>query len=313
MRNRFRDLIIVLATAIVVATLSFEIRKGGDHFAVAAQSAPGRTSDGKPDLGGIWQALNTANWDLQTHAARPALAVMPGPGGEVPAPPVLALGALGGVPGGVGVVEGEEIPYKPDAVEKKKANFADILSRDPETKCYLPGVPRAIYLPYPFQIVQGTDKIMMIFEYAGANRTIHMDKITPSPVESWMGFSVGHWEGDTLVVDTTSLQEDTWLDRAGNFHSDGLHVVERFTPLTPYHLTYEATIEDPKVFTRPWKISMPLYRHMEKNARLMEYNCVQFVEELMYGHLRKQQLAKRWEEDLGETGGKLVFDVSRQR
>ena len=313
MRNRSRDLIIVLATAIVVATLSFEIRKGGGHVAVAAESAPGRTSDGKPDLGGIWQALNTANWDLQTHAARPALAVMPGPGGEVPAPPVLALGAMGGVPGGVGVVEGEEIPYKPDAVEKKKANFADILSRDPETKCYLPGVPRAIYLPYPFQIVQGTDKIMMIFEYAGANRTIHMDKITPSPVESWMGFSVGHWEGDTLVVDTTSLQEDTWFDRAGNFHSDGLHVVERFTPLTPYHLTYEATIEDPKVFTRPWKISMPLYRHMEKNARLMEYNCVQFVEELMYGHLRKQQLAKRWEEDLGETGGKLAFDVSRQR
>jgi len=313
MRNRFRDLIIVLATAIVVATLSFEIRKGGGQVAVAAQSAPGRTSDGKPDLGGIWQALNTANWDLQTHAARPALAVMPGPGGEVPAPPVLALGAMGGVPGGVGVVEGEEIPYKPDAVEKKKANLADILSRDPETKCYLPGVPRAIYLPYPFQIVQGTDKIMMIFEYAGANRTIHMDKITPSPVESWMGFSVGHWEGDTLVVDTTSLQEDTWFDRAGNFHSDGLHVVERFTPLTPYHLTYEATIEDPKVFTRPWKISMPLYRHMEKNARLMEYNCVQFVEELMYGHLRKQQLAKRWEEDLGETGGKLAFDVSRQR
>jgi hypothetical protein len=313
MRNRFRDPIIVLATAIVVATLSFEIRKGGGRVAVAAESAPGRTADGKPDLGGIWQALNTANWDLQTHAARPALAVMPGPGGEVPAPPVLALGAMGGVPGGVGVVEGEEIPYKPDAVEKKKANFADILSRDPETKCYLPGVPRASYLPYPFQIVQGTGKIMMIFEYAGANRTIHMDKITPSPVESWMGFSVGHWEGDTLVVDTTSLQEDTWFDRAGNFHSDELHVVERLTPLTPYHLTYEATIEDPKVFTRPWKISMPLYRHMEKNARLMEYNCVQFVEELMYGHLRKQQLAKRWEEDLGETGGKLAFDVSRQR
>ena len=140
-----------------------------------------------------------------------------------------------------------------------------------------------------------------------------MNSREESPADTWMGWSRGHWEKDTLVVDVTSFNDQTWFDRAGNYHSDALHVVERYTPMTRDAITYEATIEDPKVFTRPWKISMPLYRHMEKNARLMEYNCVQFVEELMYGHLRKQQLEKRWEEDLGETGGKLAFDVSRQR
>ena len=153
---------------------------------------------------------------------------------------------------------------------------------------------------------------MMIFEYAAANRTIHLDKVPPPGVESWMGFSVGRWDGDTLVVDTTGLQEATWFDRAGNFHSDALHVVERFTPLTPDHLTYDVTIEDPKVFARPWKISMPLYRRVEPNVQLMEYKCVEFVEELMYGHLRKQQLVGHWEEDLGRTGGRLAMDVARR-
>jgi len=154
-------------------------------------------------------------------------------------------------------------------------------------------------------------KIMMIFEYAAANRTIHLDKVESPPVESWMGFSVGRWDGETLVDDTTGLQEDTWFDRAGNFHSDALHVVERFTPLTPDHLTYDVTIEDPKVFARPWKMSMPLYRRVEPNAQVMEYKCVEFVEELMYGHLRKEQLNRRWQGDLGATGGRLVIDVTR--
>jgi hypothetical protein len=167
-------------------------------------------------------------------------------------------------------------------------------------------------MPFPFQIVQSTDRIMMVFEYAHANRVIHLDKITPAPFDSWMGLSVGRWEGDTLVVETTNQQDTTWFDRAGDFHSDAMRVTERFTPLTPYHLTYEATIEDPKVFTRPWKITMPLYRRMEPGARLMEYNCVQFVEELMYGNLRKRPLVTRWEEDLGDTGGKLTVNVTRQ-
>ncbi|HET6178114.1 MAG TPA: hypothetical protein VFE61_14350 [Candidatus Sulfotelmatobacter sp.] len=235
---------------------------------------PRRSADGKADLNGIWQALNTANWDLQDHAARS--------GG------VLALGAIGAVPAGLGVVEGNEIPYLPEAAVKKKENFENRLTADPEVKCYLPGVPRATYMPYPFQIVQTPKYILIAYEYAGATRTIYMDEAPPSPDDSWMGRSVGHFDGDALVVDVTSMNDQTWFDRSGNFHSDALHVVERYTPLTPDALSYEANIEDPKVFSRPWKISMPLYRRLEKNAQLLEFKCVEFVEELMYGHLRKQ-------------------------
>ena len=232
-----------------------------------------RTADGKADLNGIWQALNTANWNLQDHPA--------GPGA------VVTLGAIGAVPPGHGVVEGNEIPYLPEAAAQRKQNFENRLTADPEVKCYLPGVPRATYLPYPFQIVQTPKYILMAYEYAGATRTIYMDKAPPSPDESWMGHSVGRFEGDTLVVDVTDQNDRTWLDRSGNFHSDALHVIERYTPLTPDALAYEATIEDPKVFSRPWKINMPLYRRLEKNAQVLEFKCVEFVEELMYGHLRK--------------------------
>jgi hypothetical protein len=233
-----------------------------------------RTADGKPNLNGIWQTLNTANWDIQEHAARPGQ--------------VVALGAVGAVPAGLGVVEGNEIPYLPAAEAKKKENFEKRLTADPEIRCYLPGVPRATYMPYPFQIVQTPNYILMAYEYAGATRTIYMDKAPPSPADSWMGHSVGHWEGDTLVVDVTDLNDETWFDRAGNFHSDALHVVERYTPLSPDALTYEVTIEDPNVFSRPWKMSMPVYRRLDKNAQVLEFKCVEFVEELMYGHLRKQ-------------------------
>jgi hypothetical protein len=233
-----------------------------------------RTADGKANLNGIWQALNTANWDLQAHAAGPA--------------PLVAMGAVGAVPAGRGVVEGGEIPYLPAAAARKKENFANRLTADPEVKCYLPGVPRATYIPYPFQIVQTPQYVLMAYEYAGASRTIPMDKAPASPADSWMGHSVGHWDGDTLVVDVTSLNDQTWLDRAGDFHSDALHVVERYSPLSPDALSYEATIEDPKVFSRPWKISMPLYRRLEKDAQLLEFKCVEFVEELMYGQFRKQ-------------------------
>jgi hypothetical protein len=307
MRNRFRDALLVVITAAVVAIFSLATKPTAGQVRTV-----GRTADGKPNLSGIWQSMNTANWDLQTHAARPALATVSGPAGPVPAAPGLALGALGGVPGGLGVVEGNDIPYLPAAAAKKKENGENVLTRDPEVKCFLPGVPRAMYLPYPFHVIQGTTKIMMIFEYAAVNRTIHLDKVEHPGVESWMGFSVGRWDGDTLVVDTTSLQEDTWFDRAGNFHSDALHVIERFTPLTSDHLTYDVTIEDPKVFARPWKMSMLLYRRMERNAHLMEYKCVEFVEELMYGHLRKEQLVRRWEGDMGATGARLVIDVTRR-
>jgi hypothetical protein len=230
--------------------------------------------DGKRDLNGIWQALNTANWDIQDHPA--------GPG------PLAALGAAGAIPPGLGVVEGNEIPYLPAAAAKKKDNFANRLTNDPEIKCYLPGVPRATYMPYPFQIIQGAKSIMIVYQYAAAVRTIPMDNPGPSPADSWMGWSAGRWEGNTLVVDVTGFNDQTWFDRAGNFHSDALHVVERYTRRSPDTLLYEATIEDPKVFTRPWKMSMPLYRHVEKNAQLLEFKCVEFSEEVIYGHLRKK-------------------------
>jgi hypothetical protein len=233
-----------------------------------------RGADGKPDLNGIWQALNTANWDLVTHGPQ---------AGNVP-----LLGAVGAIPPGPGVVDGDAIPYLPAAATQKKQNMANRWTADPELKCYLPGVPRATYMPYPFQILQGSGTIMIAYEYAGAVRTINMGKPTEAPVDSWMGWSNGRWEGDTLVVDVTGMNDQTWFDRAGDFHSDALHVVERYTPVSRDVLNYEATIEDAKTFSRPWKISMPLYRHVEKNAQLMEFKCVEFSEELLYGHLRKQ-------------------------
>ena len=199
------------------------------------------------------------------------------------------------------MVEGGEIPYQPWALAKKKENFekrmmVDVTDDkkwhdlgDPELKCYMPGVPRATYMPFPFQIVQGSgDYILIAYEFTTTTRIIRMNWKGEAPADSWMGWSRGRWDGDTLVVDVTDLREQTWFDRAGDFHSDALHVVERYTPISPYHLMYEATIEDPKVFTRPWKISFPLYRRMEDHIQLLEFKCVPFTEELLYGRLRRQ-------------------------
>lgn len=238
-----------------------------------AYRAP-RTADGRPNLNGVWQAMNTANWDLQGHTAA--------------AGPVSALGAAFFVPSGAGIVEGEEIPYKPEAAAKKKENAANWMKLDPELKCYMPGVPRATYMPYPFQIVQSKDNILITYQFAGAVRVINMGSPTKAPADSWMGWSNGRWESDTLVVDVTSQTEDSWFDRAGDFHSDALHVVERYTPRSADTMMYEATIEDKEVFTRPWKISMPLYRHVEKDAQVIESKCVEFSEELLYGEFRKK-------------------------
>jgi len=234
-----------------------------------------RMGDGKPNLNGIWAASNTANWNIEPHPAKQG--------------PMTALGAAFSVPGGIGVVEGGEIPYKPDAVARRDANAQNWMANDPEVKCYLPGLPRATYMPYPFQIVQSTEPndILIAYEFASASRIVHMSAHQESPVEAWMGWSNGRWESDTLVIDVTGFVDQTWFDRAGNYHSGALHVVERYTPLGPDVIQYEATIEDPNVFTRTWKMSMPLYRRAEKNARLMEYKCVEFAEELMYGHLNK--------------------------
>ena len=180
-------------------------------------------------------------------------------------------------------------PTSRGRLAKKKENAANWLTLDPEIKCYMPGIPRATYMPYPFQIVQTPTHILMAYEFASASRTIYMNSKDESPGRHLDGLVARQWEGDTLVVDVTSFNDQTWFDRAGNFHSEALHVVERYTPVSRDVLQYEATIEDPKVFTRPWKMSMPLYRRVEKNAQLLEYKCVEFVEELMYGHLRKKK------------------------
>ncbi|MBL8268228.1 MAG: hypothetical protein JNL55_17670 [Steroidobacter sp.] len=262
-------------------------------IAVAAQPAKGpRTKDGKPDLNGIWQALNSANYDLEPHAARAAMAMVPGQFVPVPAPQVVALGAIGSVPAGLGVIDGDAIPYTPAALAKRKENQQNWLELDPEVKCYLPGVPRATYMPYPFQIFQSNSQLFLAYEYAGAVRNVYLKDPGPPPADSWMGQSVGKWDGDTLVVEVTGFNDQTWFDRAGNHHSDKLKVTERYTQRGPDHLWYEATLEDPETFTRPWRIAMPLYRRVEANAQLMQFKCVEFVEELMYGHLRKKPAAE---------------------
>jgi hypothetical protein len=250
----------------------------GSLLFIAAQrgtpARPARTPDGHPNLNGIWQAMNTANWDIEDHSAAPGQ--------------LYQMGAIGAVPGGQGVVEGGPIPYKPEMLAKRKNNFANRLAFDPEAKCYMPGIPRATYMPFPFQILQSPSTVLMAYEFATANRVINMGKPVEAPVDTWMGTSNGRWDGDTLVVDNTGLVDGTWFDRAGNFHSDQLHVVERYTLIDPDHIQYEATIEDPQVFTRPWKISMPLYRRIEKNVQLTDFKCVEYAEELLYGDLRKK-------------------------
>ncbi|HML17156.1 MAG TPA: hypothetical protein VK419_09025 [Bryobacteraceae bacterium] len=253
---------------------------------------PPRLANGHPDFNGIWQALNEANFDIEAHMALPALALRPGPYGPVPAAAVLALGAVGSVPPGVGVVEGGPLPYKPEALAKKKENQQDWLNRDPEIKCYLPGVPRANYMPYPFQILESASAMTFVYEYDGAVRNIYLKDPGPAPTDSWMGQSVGHWEGDTFVVSVTDMNDKTWFDRSGNFHSDKMHVTERYTRTSADVISYEATIDDPQVFTRPWKMSMALYRRQEKNAQILDFKCVEFVEELLYGPYRKHPLSK---------------------
>jgi hypothetical protein len=287
MRRGVRDVIIAAVAATAGAYLAVTALPVQGQ-APAAYRAP-KLPDGHPDLNGIWQALNEANYDIEAHMARAAMQLRPGPYGPVPAAAVLALGAVGSVPPGMGVVEGE-IPYLPDALKKKKDNQEHWIERDPEIKCYLPGVPRATYMPQPFQLLQSTKAIFIAYQYAGATRDILLKDPGPAPIDSWMGQSVARWEGDTLVVDVTGMNDQSWFDRAGNFHSDALHVVERYTRTSPDVLSYEATIEDKNVFSKPWKISMPLHRRVEKNAQLMDFKCVEFVEEMMYGQWRKKPL-----------------------
>ena len=298
MRKRSAGVMLAGAAAIVTAVLLSVVARPA---AVQAQGAaqvptPGewprftvpRMADGHPNLNGIWQALGTADYNLEDHEAQA------GPHPEL-------MGAYSGEPAGQSVVEGGVIPYRPEALAKRKQNFdnrmkADVSNDekwhdlgDPEMKCYQPGVPRATYMGLPLQIVQGSSQFMLItYEFASASRIIRMNWKEESPSDFWMGWSRGRWEGDTLVIDVTGQRKETWFDRSGNYHSDALHVVERYNLVSPYHLMYEATIEDPNVYSRPWKISLPLYRRMDKNVQLLEYKCQPFAEDLLYGQFRKQ-------------------------
>ncbi|MCR9258088.1 MAG: hypothetical protein NXH95_00060 [Pseudomonadaceae bacterium] len=270
-----------LALALVTASVQAETYK-----------AP-RGPDGKhPDLNGIWQALNTANYNLEMHTASHSLQMREGPMGPLPAVKTLYLGAVGAVPPGLGVVVGGKIPYKPEALAIRDENKANWIDRDLEIKCFLPGVPRATYMPQPFQIFQSEDSVFIAYQYAGATREIYMEDPGEAPVDSWMGWSHGTWEGDTLVVKVTGQLDSTWFDRSGNHHSAFMTVTERYTPMSDNHLMYEATIDDPVTFTEPWTIRMPLYRRMEPNAQLLEFRCVEFVEELMYGEWRREPLPR---------------------
>jgi hypothetical protein len=248
--------------------------------APAQQRARPERIGGKPNLNGIWQAMSTAHWNLEGHSAE-AL-------GEF-----WQLGAIGAIPAGQSVVVGGEIPYRPEALAKRAANRAGWPAADPEAKCYMPGIPRATYMPYPFQIVQGEgDTILFSYTFANANRPVFMRDHQRAPVDLWMGRSNGAWDGDTLVIEVNSNIENTWLDRAGNHHSAAMLVTERYTLLDDHTMQYEATIDDPETFTRPWTIRMPLFRHIQDDARLLEFNCVKFSEPLLYGEFTTPEAAQ---------------------
>jgi hypothetical protein len=235
----------MLATLVLVSAAA----EGQD----AQSTAIPRTSEGKPDFSGFWQVLNSANWDIEPHNARP------------------------GTPPGLGIVVDGPLPYRPDALGRRRENWRNRAKQDVDVKCFLPGVPRILYEPYPFMIDQTPTQLMMVFEYANAKRNIYFNTPHPKgPLDFWMGDSRGKWDGDTLVVDATYFNADPWLDRSGNYHSEDLHVVERYQFLTPDHIQYTASLEDPKVFTRPFNISMVLYRHKEANFTILDNECYAF-------------------------------------
>ena len=250
-----RNVVVAAAAVIAVSSLAPAPTIAQAPAGSASAYRGPRTADGKPNLNGIWQAFSTAHWNLEAHTADE------------------------GVPAGQSVVEGKDIPYQPAALAKRNENFTNRMTADPLTKCHLPGVPRITYIPFPFQIVQTPKYVSMLYEYSTATRIIYTDGSPhPPPLDLWMGDSRGRWEGDALVVDVTQFNDMTWFDLAGNFHSDALHVVERYAPMDADHLSYEATIEDPKVFTRPWKVNILLYRRLEKDLQILDYVCVDFVQ-----------------------------------
>ena len=231
--------------------------------------------DGRPDLNGLWQANGTVNWNLEAHSAA-----------DIPQFP--GLGAIAAIPAGISYVEGGTIPYLPAALAQRETNRANWPAADPEAKCYMPGIPRATYMPYPFYIMQGNQDILFAYEFATANRKVNMVREEAAVIPTWMGTSNGHWDGDTLVVEVTGNNELAWYDRAGNYRSTETKVTERYTKVSDDRIDYSATIEDPTLYSRPWTIRLPLYRRSEAGAQLLEFKCVPFSEELIYGHLTRR-------------------------
>jgi hypothetical protein len=278
------------ATAIAVVLLAGAKISGQGATVGGSSMAQGqfpRLKDGKPNLNGIWQTMNTANWDLEAQGGSPA------------PKEAFEMGASGAIPPGEGVVEGGRIPYTPEARKKRDENRKNWVALDTETHCYLTGIPRSTYLGYPFQIFQSESRLVFAYQYSYARRIVNMGKPIEAPVDQWMGWANGRWDGDTLVIDNTAFITPpevhkgqplvgNWLDRTGNFYTEKLHAVERYTPIDATHIWYEVTLEDPSIYTRPWKISMPLYKRIEKTAQILEFKCPEYVEELYWGKYKKQ-------------------------
>jgi hypothetical protein len=228
---------------------------------------PSKGWDGHADLTGIWEAFGAPAGD-SIEARNAAWGIR------------ATLGSVTDPPGGL-------LPYKPEAVAKRNANFKNRAQLDSTNKCYMPGVPRLMYMGYPFQIFQSSKFVIVASEYMHTYRTIYVDGSKHlDSVDFYDGDSRGHWEGDTLVVDVTNFNDQTWFDKAGNYHSDALHVVERFTRTSADTMTYTASVEDPKVFTRAFTITVPMFRHTETNARLLEYECQSYREDEASGNPR---------------------------
>jgi hypothetical protein len=240
---------------------------------------------GYPNFNGIWQAMNAAYWNLEAHSAEPLNEFW-------------QLGAIAAIPAGQSVVRGGTIPYRPEALAQRNENRAKWPAADPEAKCYMLGVPRVTYHNLPFQIFQGEGDLLMVYPFAAANRVIYMTDRSELPVDSWMGKSYGSWDRDVLVVTTKWQNGQSWLDRAGNYSSNKLTVTERFTLLGPNHAWYEATLDDPETFTRPWTIEMPLYRMIDQQAQLLEHKCVTFADGLLYQDLLEKDGTKEGRQDV---------------
>src|SRR5262245_4187992 len=238
---------------------------GGGRGQVQPGPAIPRTADGKPDLSGIWQVLdNSIDGNVEPHVASYGVR-----GGQ---------GAIVDPPDGM-------IPYLPAALAKRQENYKN-RAKDPVAYCFKPGVPRITYMPYPFQITQTSKMMQITYEFVHNYRSVYLNESDHLPgIDFYNGDSRAKWDGDTLVVDVANLNDDpehpTWFDSTGNYHSDKLHVVERWTRTGPDTMVYRATMDDPKVFSRPWTIEVLLYRHQEKNFRIMEYECQMFKEKLI--------------------------------